>query len=225
MSSYSRDDVVRELSSFYEFLVSLHIPKDALKYPPKEGWTQLTDEYLSFLEKDEACIDLLRHIPYIRYDDKMDPGPFQIYEKCVAVDYTGSRFKKGGVDFQDKDAADPLSGETELESHKVTLARPFESDGYYIFCDTRTGTLEVADFIDEEHRENSPKEFFDMLKEEYRRLDVFPINVEEVLMAKRNDEDEVEKYRDAYRKNGWPGKDFKREKCMKAVEKVREELG
>ncbi len=70
---YSRDDVVSVLTSFYEFLVGLHLPASAIKCPPAGGWPDITPEYLAFLKKNDTVVDLIRHIPFIQRDDSFDP--------------------------------------------------------------------------------------------------------------------------------------------------------
>ena len=140
--TYSRDEVVSELTSFYEFLVELYLPSSALKYPPP------TPEYLAFMKENDTVVDLIRHIPFIRPDE--DSEPYQIYEKTSAVDYNGGTFH--GIASLDKpypDVADPLEEMTTLPSHVVTFAKTSGGrDGYYIFLDTERGTITYCDFQD-----------------------------------------------------------------------------
>ena len=76
MSLAKRGQLVSELTSFYEFLVSLHLPADSLKRPPPGGWPNINQEQLAFLNKNDDVIDVLKHIPYVRQDD--DLNPYQI---------------------------------------------------------------------------------------------------------------------------------------------------
>ncbi|KAK1961367.1 hypothetical protein LY78DRAFT_750275 [Colletotrichum sublineola] len=66
--SYSRDELVSELTSYYEFLTQIYLPPEVIQYPP-EG-------------------DLMRHIPYIRRTKEDDWDPWEIYGKATAVDFT-----------------------------------------------------------------------------------------------------------------------------------------
>jgi hypothetical protein len=75
--AYSRDEAVAELMSFYEFLVGLHLPDDAIKRPPVGGWPQVTSDQLGFLNRNETVVDLLRHLLYLRTDEYR--YPFMIY--------------------------------------------------------------------------------------------------------------------------------------------------
>ena len=100
-TTYSRDEVVSELTSFYEFLVSMYLSPDALRRPPPGGWPDITVERLAFLGKNESVINLLKHIPYIRQSEVNTP--FHIYEGCACNDYAGDRFQKDAVPCQSKD--------------------------------------------------------------------------------------------------------------------------
>jgi len=144
---YPRDEFISELTSFYEFLVKLHLPSSAIKYPPPGGWPDITPQYLAFLKKNETVIDLIQHMPFIRRDDEFDP--YQIYEKTSAVDYNGQDFKKQitVVSKPSPDIADPMEEATSVPSHVVTLAQTSGGrDGYYILLDTERGTITICDF-------------------------------------------------------------------------------
>lgn len=147
-TTYSRDEIVSELTSFYEFLVSLHLPPSALKIPPPGGWPRITPAYLSFLNKNDTVVDLIRHIPFIRQDWDERDVPFQIYEKTAAVDYDGEAFR-GGLRYKhpSPDIAGPMEEETTLPAHVMTLAQTRGGrDGYYFFLDTERGTVTMCDF-------------------------------------------------------------------------------
>ncbi|KAF2429099.1 hypothetical protein EJ08DRAFT_574866, partial [Tothia fuscella] len=60
---YSRDEVIAEITSFYEFLVKLFIPSKAIIYLPPGGWPEITSDYLACLGKTETSLDLIRHLP------------------------------------------------------------------------------------------------------------------------------------------------------------------
>lgn len=67
---FSRDYFVRELSSYYEFLVKPFLPRSRLRYAPPGGWPHLTPELLSSLTKNETVKDLIRHLPC--FEDRYD---------------------------------------------------------------------------------------------------------------------------------------------------------
>lgn len=76
-----REELVSELTSFYEFLVGLHIPEDRLKRAPPGGWPSINQQKLAYLNKDDDVIDVLKHIPYIDQEDR-DEG-YQIYRLTI----------------------------------------------------------------------------------------------------------------------------------------------
>ena len=63
-----RKNIATELLSLYEFLAELHIPAEALKRPPDEGWDLINAERFAFLNKTDVVIDLYKHLSYTRYD-------------------------------------------------------------------------------------------------------------------------------------------------------------
>ena len=147
-TTYSRDEIVSELTSFYEFLVGLHLPPSALKIPPPGGWPNLTPEYLAFLKKNDTVVDLIQHLPYVKQDDEF--SPYQIYETTCAVDYSGRYFQSAATFAHPSPViADPIEEETTIPSHVMTLARtPGGRDGYFFFIDTERGTITMCDFQD-----------------------------------------------------------------------------
>ena len=100
------------------------------------------------MKKNNTVVDLIRHIPFIRQDE--DSEPDQIYEKTSAVDYNGGRFRRiASPDKPYPGIADPLVEMTALPSHVVTLAKTSGGrDGYYVFLNTKRGTILCCDFQD-----------------------------------------------------------------------------
>lgn len=104
-------------------------------------------EYLGFMKKSDAVVNLLKHLPYIRHDTNHDP--YQIYETTSGVDYSGDNFRTMGVKYQDPTAGDPYKVVTVLPSHVATIATIAGGrDGYYFFLDTERGTVTRCDFQD-----------------------------------------------------------------------------
>lgn len=140
---YSRDEVVSELTSFYEFLVGLHLPASAIKHPPAGGWPNITPERLASavpaMKKNDVVLDLIRHIPFVRREGRDEP--YQIYEETTAVDYNGVGFQDAPV------SGDPIEEITIVPAHVMTLATtPGGREGYYFFIDTERGTITIMDF-------------------------------------------------------------------------------
>ena len=148
--TYSHSATIEAITSFYEFLVGLHLPASVLKRPPPTGWPHLTSTSLSFLDKTPTVIELMRHIPYIEAPPYSDPDQYQIYEKTICNDFMGEGFWTGGPD-QDwvrKENTEPGEGYSTIPAHVLVLARSETRDGYWIFIDTNRGTAVLADFQD-----------------------------------------------------------------------------
>lgn len=215
MSLSKREELVSELTSFYEFLVGLHLPADALKRPPPGGWPDINQKELGYLNKDDDVIDILKHIPYIRRDGPLNP--FQIYEKTVCNDFTGTYFARFGKEYQTIEATEPF--EEEVDSSVATLAKPESRDGYYIFYHTAEHTMRIVDYQVDEIREAGVAEFFQTLKNEYRELLVFPVEPESVIMTRRSYAD-TDQLHDLFRQHGWPTADFRKDQCLDAAKKL-----
>ncbi|KAK3171999.1 hypothetical protein OEA41_004083 [Lepraria neglecta] len=237
---YSRDEVVSELTSFYEFLVGLHLPASVIKYPPPGGWPNITPERLASavpaMKKNNDVLDLIRHIPFVR-QEHCDES-YEIYEKTTAVDYNGVGFRGAPV------SGDPIEEITIVPAHVMTLATtPGGREGYYFFIDTERGTITIMDFqqgprpteltqgkgdhSEEEWRDHaaySVKDFFEMLKEEFRSLEVIPTEPNDVRMISRCNYYDMDRLKDVYRTHGWGTNDYRKEECMKRVKEVWKEI-
>lgn len=79
----STADAIRR---YYTFLAEDlgAIPSDSIVEPPEEGWPSITHDALAGLEKTDAVIDLLRHIPYIEPSEDYNT---RIAYSTDAVDY------------------------------------------------------------------------------------------------------------------------------------------
>ncbi|KAF2185772.1 hypothetical protein K469DRAFT_504965, partial [Zopfia rhizophila CBS 207.26] len=224
---YARDDVVvAALSSFYQFLTNMYLPSDAIAYPPEGGWGDISPDSFS-AQKTDAVLNLLRHIPYIQG---------QIFEGTTATCFRGT----GPHD------VDPNKYITLIPPHVIMLAQPQERNGYYIFFDTERGMFTLCDFQDgpeptkfsqdldemeglmtheddedlkewwREFETYTIEDFFEEMKSRFRNLDLIPIEEGRVLMAKRGPFDGL---KDVYREHGWPLENFKKEECLKEVQK------
>lgn len=83
----TRDQLVTIISDFYIFITKLHIPSSALKFPPEDGWPNITLETTKNCGKSPIVIDLIKHLPYI--DDTMAfEEMYDIHYKSDVVDYS-----------------------------------------------------------------------------------------------------------------------------------------
>jgi len=79
--TYSRDEVVAAISSFYEFFTKTpSLSPSDIKYPPSEGWPEINDSSMAGLGKNAAVVDLLRYLPYT-------PWSVQIAYQTHTIDY------------------------------------------------------------------------------------------------------------------------------------------
>jgi len=141
---YSRNEVVAELTSFYELLVKMYLPSSAIKWPPPGGWADLIPEYFAFMRKTDAVVDVLRHIPYVR-----DTGleRWEIYHETGPVDYTGHHFRIAHTCGNPSPAwTEPPEELTIIPSHVVCLAEAHGRYGCDFFLDTERGTITLCDF-------------------------------------------------------------------------------
>ncbi|CCF33896.1 hypothetical protein CH063_01049 [Colletotrichum higginsianum] len=89
--SYSRYELVSELTSDYDFLTQLYLPPEVIQYPHKGG-----------------C--LMKHIPYIRRTKEDDWNPWMVYESATAVDITGDLVLSLPTKYADEFLFEPEEG-------------------------------------------------------------------------------------------------------------------
>ena len=144
---YSKDEVLREITSFYDFLTKLHVPSSAVRFPPPEGWPSIDAQSYAFLRKNDTAIDLLRHLPYI---DREDSDGYEVYELTAMVDYEGTQMRSDmriaeehGQE-PDMSLIEPASDEgmTAVPPYVISLAsETCGADGYWFLLDTNRGTM------------------------------------------------------------------------------------
>lgn len=84
IGSLSRDEMVAIISAFYNFLTTHpFLQTSNIKTPPALGWPPSIIDTWHKMEKSEAVIDLLTHLPYI------DAKDWFWYHDTKPIDYTG----------------------------------------------------------------------------------------------------------------------------------------
>jgi hypothetical protein len=79
---YDRDVLVACIKRHYDLLVRFaYLDLDAIEIPPPSGWT---DEQLA-LGRNETVIDLLRHLPYLKFH-RYEPI-HEIYDETKSINY------------------------------------------------------------------------------------------------------------------------------------------
>ncbi|UQC89213.1 uncharacterized protein CLUP02_14741 [Colletotrichum lupini] len=89
--SYSRNELVSELTSYHEFLTRLFLPPEVVQHPPEGGWEHITPDFIKSLclGKNDTVADLMRHIPYVSRTKEDHWDPWMVYEGATAVGFTG----------------------------------------------------------------------------------------------------------------------------------------
>ncbi|KAF6810143.1 hypothetical protein CPLU01_15373 [Colletotrichum plurivorum] len=208
--TYSRDEFVSELTSYYELLTHLYLPPEVVRYPPPGGWEHITPDFVKsfFLGKNDTVADLMRHIPYVRHDKEDNNwNRFHIYERCSQVDFAGEVVLSLPTKYADEwlfelpDVVYPHP----LPPHVFVFAVvPDGRYGHFILVDTERGTIVLMDLTDdtkptrlsdpsapdeEEWRRSATytfSEFFGMAKDMFRSFRMISMN-REVYFASPDD--------------------------------------
>ncbi|WQF86839.1 hypothetical protein CDEST_11853 [Colletotrichum destructivum] len=120
--SYSRSELLLELTSCYEFLAQLFLPPKVIQYPPKGCWGHITPGFVdSCLGKDDIS--------------------------ATAVDFTGDLVLSLPTKYANKFLFKPEEGNIlDIPPHVFVYATiPSGRDGHYICIDTMRGTIVLAD--------------------------------------------------------------------------------
>ncbi|KAI5236667.1 hypothetical protein E4T42_09393 [Aureobasidium subglaciale] len=220
-------DAVRK---YYTFLSNDlgAIPSDCIVEPPPEGWPSITQDSLVGLEKTEAVVELLRHMPYIEPSDDYNT---QVAFGTSVIDYRQIGAYK--VAEGKRHQFIPV-GNKEFPPHVVVLTA--DGEDYYgslLLLDTEKGT--ATDYQPQAPRkkgvpdpettseiwrfaETSPvAELLASWEQKFRTLEwtANPFNAEGGIMLRYDRmTDEV---RQIYRDHGWPD-NFRREDCRIALQ-------
>ncbi|ETS73941.1 hypothetical protein PFICI_13807 [Pestalotiopsis fici W106-1] len=165
---YSREDTIDAILRCYLAVVNqAYLDDSALIIPPVDGWSDINIE-----GKDDVVLDLLRHLPYLRSDNRSQQ--LLLHWETIPICYTDGR------------------GEQEpwpLPPSCVFLAHSVDREGINLILDTSKGTITPychtgSDFtLPEEEYEALPyserwrgyrtfpiEEFFDNWTQRYNRL-------------------------------------------------------
>ncbi|KAF2172135.1 hypothetical protein M409DRAFT_49877 [Zasmidium cellare ATCC 36951] len=230
-----RNKIAAQLLAYYEDLVALYLPEEALKRPPEEGWPYVNAERFAFLDKTDTVIDLYRHLPYISQDDEAE---YKMFERAIAVDYTGKHFKRKHVWTQDGEMEPPqyyeqMDGEPTWPKrlddprHIAVLAQTFKSTDQYILLDTRDGKVAQVFPRDEEDSVSTDEcetiqELIDSMKEGFRKLWILPVTPTDLLVARSTylPDADVAQIKELFRKYGWFTAKYNKEACMCEIRKI-----
>ena len=147
---YSRQEVIDEVTKFYAFLTTLHVPQSALHVPPPGGWPNITAESHVLFKKNDEVMALMRHLPYIERNDHATAHP--VYPLTACVDYDG-KFVRQQINFanethQDLDllSIEPDDEDEQVPSEVLCLASETSgADGCWFLLDTDLGVITFYD--------------------------------------------------------------------------------
>ncbi|KAF2500208.1 hypothetical protein BU16DRAFT_556687 [Lophium mytilinum] len=209
-STYSRDETIAAVQSFYDFLVEFYLPPNAIKHPPPGGWPDIDHAFFRPPKSDEV-VDLIKNLPFVDARES-DDEPYQVYEKSKCVDY--SAFEDPGPDdFHPF----PLAETIEITESTIVLAAPTSHDGYWFILDVSTGMMTLAEFGDNEWEEYAVPDFYEVIKSKFRSLEVYPIDAEDLEMASRSSDTVNSRLKAIFVEHGWPSKEFRKKECMRKI--------
>ena len=123
----SHADIAAALTAFYKQIIKHPYLNDtALKIPPSSGWETIDSIALRKLDKSEAVIELLRHLPYLEADGTYEKLLVQ-YE-TVAIAYT-------------KNPTTMMEEVNPLPGNCVYLTEGVDREGYSLILDVEKGSL------------------------------------------------------------------------------------
>ena len=163
--AYSEDEVVREMTTFYRFLTTLHVPPSALCLAPYSGWRSVTARrlHLAVGRKDPAVLSLAQRLPYVSRP-AWDEG-HEVFPITCGVDYaksylgglmrraeaeavcgrreTDEQIMAGGQTLDDL-GVNPDRSELVVPEHMLVLASAASAkNGAFWMLNTRNGTVTI----------------------------------------------------------------------------------
>lgn len=256
--TYSRDVCVDAIRDYYYFLTKMYLRDSTIIEPPAGGWPTITTTSMQAVGKTETVISLLRHLPYIRdtnYEDYLSEGaaftPFVDWKSLSEQLLSGS---VSGEECRIVSEKEPLY--EQVPAHVVGLTTGPPSDHWIFLLDTELGVIYWLDCPYEiqddpcvpremiwNPDENAPEneidwraggacwavaDFFEVLKDQFRRLHFLPMNefkVKDIYTTYNEQEGRmVAMAQKIYRQHGWPHlRRYRKHECLEAVQKAVEE--
>ncbi|KAJ8079139.1 hypothetical protein PM082_013427 [Marasmius tenuissimus] len=235
---YTRDELVDTITSFYKFLTTFHIPESALKYPSEGGWPNITTDSTAGFGKSPLVVDLLRHLPYIEEDGRLDLH--NIHYKCNVLDYS-TRTPQDFASDDIKIGEMQMSWDGPVSENVVVVAEGYESGGRNILLDLENGEITVEEIRCGRECQADVKEYFEDLRLKYKRLEIVPVPGHEPFERVRGRDREDEKLKNPlemdrsgeydwildehdakwisriYRDYGWPGPQYRKAEALAAA--------
>ncbi|KAH7082873.1 hypothetical protein BKA63DRAFT_583990 [Paraphoma chrysanthemicola] len=249
---YSHAETIAAIRDYYQFLTTMYLDETYIVEPPPDGWPDISTRSYT-LDKSKKVINLLQHLPYIKFanNDTLDAeaGP-----DCIFADWQ-SIFKRAADRKTVTSATEGPSISDKVPRNVIGLTWGNNHTPKFLL-DVKLGTIqwyacpgEACDepinepiqddpydyFSGEEEAEWRAEgetwtilDFFEELKEHFRRLNLVPLSRKKVVhvwkTAPENYQEMLVGVKHIYRQHAWPDlKQYDKEECLKAVEKFVEE--
>lgn len=252
--TYSRTGTIAAVSDYYRFLTKMYMDDSQVMYPPAGGWPSIVNadpDILKLLGNSDEVLSLLTHLPYIRspgtWHRDADAAPMCLFAdwphliKMLTHDPTAAEFVRVRTEGDFAKLAHP---------HVVGIASgPY--DNPVMVLDTELGIIhweecpfkivkeygassviyepEVdVDEAEAEWREDAIAwaipEFFEILKDQFKKLHWIPISPRSVRgpgTLGLDEEDILPRLRGIYRQHGWPDLAvYHKSECLEAVDRA-----
>ncbi|KAL7949035.1 hypothetical protein V8C42DRAFT_313059 [Trichoderma barbatum] len=234
---YSREECISAVRDYYKFIVGLYLHESEIIEPPAEGWPDITTATMQAMGKTDEVISLLRHLPYIRFQESgfdLQGAPWCVFAdwqssaQCIIRDPArGEHYKllSEGVSIYENVpphvislTQGPQDNEVFLIDTELGIAIWFECPGQIKFNPSR----ELVDYNPNDYPEAEVDwradsaawtipDFFEVLKDQFRQLKFFPTGRRESKHVYARPgfgtEGMVEMLQGIYRAHGWPDMD------------------
>jgi hypothetical protein len=249
--TYSREEAIAAITDYYKFLTRLYLHESHVVYPPAGGWPAILNAdptVLQLLGKSDEVLALLAHLPYVT-DETVEispdsttpnwaalisgiaPGDLERIETRRALT-EGRRYREispphvvGLVLNQEEAVVLDMERGVIIWEDCPSWISDGDPRGHRVPWDLDDGiSPEQADWY---HDYNSIAwgigDFFDVLKEQFVKLDWVPISHFAVLDGTENngwdhEEGMLDSLRHIYRQHGWPDLEtYRKEECLAAV--------
>jgi hypothetical protein len=156
--AFDQVEFVTLLTDYYEFCNRVFWDDSVVAEAPNNGWPSITQSTMANLHKNDAAIELLRHMPFVDFE-----RPEVAYEKHVVMkntriqDYRSKkiqdRIRDGNLEYY----VEPVLGEGESISPScICFANSNGRNGYFLVIDTADGYIYWGD-PSGEHDEPAPE--------------------------------------------------------------------
>jgi hypothetical protein len=243
--TYSRDETIAAVRDYYEFLNNLYLDKDKIIFPPPDGWPEITTRSFT-LSKSKEVITLLKHLPYIKSTSN-DTIDAEGAPNCSFADWRDIFARVAGREMITIGTEDSYISK-HVSKHVVGLTCGGMYNPRFLL-DVKQGTIQwykcPGALVDEpihepvqddpydycsedeeaEWREDGGTwaipDFFEELKERFRRLEFVPLSERRVAdVWKTGTEDYAHMLvgvKEIYKRHGWPGERYVKGECLREV--------